>query len=266
MLKSRLLTAIVLLAIIFALIFLLKPLYFSIAISIFFIFSANEWAAFIGLSSVFTRLAYIFLVAIGLLATYFLPPLPIFYGAFILWLWAALSISFYERKGMLLGLQNPWIRGLCGLFMLIACWKGVIVLQAASPVWLLLVFVLIWLVDTGAFFAGRRWGVHPLAKHISPKKTWEGFWGGILLSLAVVSICSLFLTITPSQRLYLILLSILCAFFSVIGDLFVSLLKRQTGLKDSGFLLPGHGGILDRVDSTISTVPIFALGFLIFKL
>ncbi len=90
--------------------------------------------------------------------------------------------------------------------------------------------------------------------------------GGILLVVVVISAASFLLPITPVQRALLILLIIICALFAVVGDLFVSLLKRQAGLKDTGSILPGHGGLLDRVDSTLSTVPIFVLGFLLIKL
>ena len=125
---------------------------------------------------------------------------------------------------------------------------------------------MIWVVDSGAYFSGRHWGNHALAARISPKKTWEGFWGGILLPFLLLIVMSLFLPISSQQRIGFILVDIATALFSVIGDLFVSLLKRQAGFKDSGWLLPGHGGLLDRLDSTISAMPIFTFGFLLLKI
>ena len=266
MLKYRVITAVVLLLIIFAMMWLLKPPIFAAVISIFFIISAKEWAGLMGLKSLWQQIVYAGLVIVLLFAAYFSPGMPIFCAALAVWIWAAISLFSYQQKGYLLGFHNPWVKGLCGLLLLTACWKGATLLQAASPLWLLWVFGLIWLTDTGAFFAGRRWGQHALASQISPKKTWEGFWGGILLAVAVLGVCSLFLPISVEQRALLLLLVMICALFAVIGDLFVSLLKRQAGLKDTGSLLPGHGGLLDRVDSTISAVPIFALGFLLLKL
>jgi phosphatidate cytidylyltransferase len=265
MLKSRVLTAIILLLIIVSLIWLLKTPVFAVIVSIFFIISAWEWARLVGLISIFWRFGYVILVILLLFTAYFLSPLPWLYTAFILWLWAAAAIISYQQGGGLLGFQNPWVKGLTGLVMLVACWRSLVVLQAASP-WLLLGCLSVcWLADTGAYFAGRRWGAHALAERISPKKTWEGFWGGILLTIATLAVATLFAPISPLQRGLFIIVIAVCALFSVIGDLFLSLLKRQAGVKDSGNILPGHGGLLDRVDSTICVASIFALGFLLLK-
>ena len=266
MLKYRLVTAAILLLIIIAIVWLLKSPVFAAVIAIFFVIGGWEWARLVGLNAVFWRLGYVFLVILLLFIAYFYPAIPWFYSAFILWLWAAAAIISYECGAGLLGFQLPWIKALCGLVMLVACWKGLVLLQAASPWWLIISLCLCWLTDTGAYFAGRHWGAHALAPRISPKKTWEGFWGGLLLAVAVIAVGSFFLPITPLQRAFFMVLIIICALFAVVGDLFVSLLKRQAGLKDSGRLLPGHGGLLDRVDSTICVVPIFALGFLLLKL
>jgi phosphatidate cytidylyltransferase len=266
MLKYRLLTAVILLLIIIAIVWFLKSAVFAAVMAIFFVVGGWEWARLVGLNSVFWRLGYTFLVILLLFIAYFCPPAPWFYGAFVLWLWDAAAILSYEYDACLLGFQLPWIKALCGLVMLVACWKGVVLLQAASPWWLIISLCLCWLTDTGAYFAGRHWGAHALAPRISPKKTWEGFWGGLLLAVAVIAVGSFFLPITPRQRIFFLILIIICTLFAVVGDLFVSLLKRQAGLKDSGRLLPGHGGLLDRVDSTICVAPIFALGFLLLKL
>ncbi len=261
MLKYRVLTAVILLVIILAIVSLLKSPAFAAVIAIFFVVGGWEWARLVGLNSVFWRLGYVFLVILLLFIAYLSSPIPWFYGAFILWLWAAAAIISYECGAGLLGFQLPWIKAACGLVMLVACWKGVVLLQAASPWWLIICLCLCWLADTGAYFTGRHWGAHALAPRISPKKTWEGFWGGVLLAVAVLAVGGFFLPITPRQHGLFIILIIICALFAVVGDLFVSLLKRQAGLKDSGRLLPGHGGLLDRVDSTICVAPIFALGF-----
>ncbi len=266
MLKYRVVTAFILLVIIITIVWLLKSPVFAAIIAIFFVIGGWEWARLVGLNSVFWRFGYTFLVTLLIFIAYFCPPVPWFYSAFILWLWAAAAILSYECGGDLLGFQRPWIKALCGLVMLVACWKGVVLLQAASPWWLVIGLGLCWLMDTGAYFAGRHWGAHALAPRISPNKTWEGFWGGLLLAVAVLAVGSFFLSVTPRQRVLFIILIIICAIFAVIGDLFVSFLKRQAGFKDSGRLLPGHGGLLDRVDSTISVAPIFALGFLLLKL
>jgi phosphatidate cytidylyltransferase len=119
--------------------------------------------------------------------------------------------------------------------------------------------------DIGAYFSGRAWGRHKLAPKVSPAKTWEGFWGGLMaVALAAVLLWSLL----PVQAAHISLAAVLAvtlttALASVVGDLSVSMVKRQSGAKDSGSLLPGHGGVLDRLDSLCGAAPVFALGLLL---
>ncbi len=265
MLKYRILTATVLLLIIFSMIWLLKSPWFGIWIAVFFLLSAYEWGGLVGLKPQICY-SYVLCVAFSLYLAYFLSPLYLLTLALVLWLWAAAAIYTYQIHRGVLGFQIFWIKTICGVIMLAACWKASVLLQSASPWWLLMSYCICWLSDTGAFFAGRRWGKRALADKISPKKTWEGFWGGVVLTVFVINLVALALHMALWQRILLIPMVTISALFAVVGDLFVSLLKRQAGLKDSGRLLPGHGGILDRVDSSISSVPIFALGFLLLKL
>ncbi len=177
MLKYRIWTAVVLLLAIVAMIWLFKPLDFAIAIAIFFVIGAVELAELIGFTRTW-RMVYLLFVLLGLYIVYFLPVLPVFYLALVVWLWATAAVCSYQHNSGLLGLQHSWVKAVCGWLMLLACWRGIVLLQAASPWWLITVFGVCWLMDTGAYFAGRRWGRHALATRISPKKTWEGFWGG----------------------------------------------------------------------------------------
>jgi phosphatidate cytidylyltransferase len=267
MLKRRVLTAIVLLLLIFAMMCFLKPPIFAVLVMPFYWVSAAEWAKLMGFESLWARGAYTVLIAAALGIAALLPASLLLAASLLCWLWAAAAVCCYQQDGVrLLGFQYPWIPTCTGVLMLAACWKAIVLLQAASPLWLIMALGICWVVDTGAYFSGRRFGRHPLAVRVSPKKTWEGFWGGILLAIAVIAVSSLFLPLTPAQRSLLILLTACCTLFAVIGDLFISLLKRQAGLKDSGSLLPGHGGLLDRVDSTISVLPVFGLGFLLLRL
>ncbi|MDX1795321.1 MAG: phosphatidate cytidylyltransferase [Hydrogenovibrio sp.] len=127
-----------------------------------------------------------------------------------------------------------------------------------SPELMLLSLFIIWAIDTGAFFSGRRFGKHKLAYYVSPGKTWEGVIGGGLLALVVAYIGMLWWAPAISSPVWLMSLGMaFIGLYSVFGDLFESLLKRQVGLKDSGKLLPGHGGILDRIDSMIIAIPMF---------
>jgi phosphatidate cytidylyltransferase len=124
---------------------------------------------------------------------------------------------------------------------------------------LLYVLVAVWLADTGGYFAGKRFGKHKLAKVISPNKTWEGVAGAWGLS-SVWALLFYFLISTPNLPVWQwIIISLLVVTISVVGDLFESVFKRQFGVKDSGNLLPGHGGMLDRIDSLLAAFPVFAL-------
>jgi len=120
------------------------------------------------------------------------------------------------------------------------------------------VLVLVWVADTAAYFIGRAWGRRKLAPAISPSKTWEGAWGGIAGAVAYAIIGGTFLSGVGAWPVYAVVAVVLAA-ISIVGDLFESAAKRQAGVKDSGALLPGHGGILDRVDSAAAVLPIAAL-------
>ena len=119
--------------------------------------------------------------------------------------------------------------------------------------------------DIGAYFAGRAWGNHKLAPVVSPAKTWEGFWGGVL---ACCALALLLWSQLPNQQAHISLAAVVTVIItmglaSVVGDLTVSMVKRESGVKDSGSLLPGHGGVLDRLDSICAAAPVFALGLLL---
>ena len=126
--------------------------------------------------------------------------------------------------------------------------------------WLLTALMVVWAADTGAYFSGRRFGKRNLSPNISPNKTVEGLVGGLLLAVVVGVVLSLVAGASVEQLPAVALVSAIAALFSVVGDLFESLLKRHAGVKDSGHLIPGHGGILDRLDGVLAALPAFALG------
>jgi len=126
---------------------------------------------------------------------------------------------------------------------------------------LLFSMIMVWAADTGAFISGKLLGKHKLAPHLSPKKTWEGVLGGAILALVLAIIGARILEIQQKQLLGLAILAVTVVSFSVIGDLTESIFKRISGKKDSGTILPGHGGILDRIDGLTATLPICLLGF-----
>jgi len=151
-----------------------------------------------------------------------------------------------------------------GAIVLLPLWLALVQLRQAGPLAVLAIMAVVWLADIGAYFSGRRFGKHKLAPAISPGKTWEGAIGGSLL----VIVCGLLLAsrLPPAlagKQLLLLLVLLLLTAISVVGDLFESLLKRQADLKDSSNVLPGHGGVLDRIDSLTSTLPLVALVWLV---
>jgi phosphatidate cytidylyltransferase len=120
--------------------------------------------------------------------------------------------------------------------------------------------MLVWAADTGAYFVGVRMGKHKMAPRISPNKSWEGFWGGLAGASLVAVFAVKLLGLGWDDLPVLVFLTIIAAMMSVAGDLFESLLKRHSGHKDSGRLIPGHGGMLDRLDSLLAALPVFMVG------
>jgi phosphatidate cytidylyltransferase len=155
---------------------------------------------------------------------------------------------------------------LTGWLVLIAAWVALVQIQARSPGLLLALMAVVWIADTAAYFTGRAFGRHKLAPAISPGKTWEGVYGALCATAVYALALFAFAPATQTLRasspvavaLWVALLLGLCA-VSIVGDLFESLLKRQRGVKDSGRILPGHGGVLDRIDALIAAMPAAAL-------
>lgn len=188
------------------------------------------------------------------------------------WLTALILVLFYPSSAFFWR-QSYFLRVSFGALTLIPFFCGMLALRQyrynidhfAGAWWLMYIFLLVWGADTGAYMFGRLFGRHKLAPQVSPGKTWQGFAGGLLTSLLVSWLFVLLapLHIKPS---ILIICSVTVVFASVIGDLTESMFKREAGIKDSGNLIPGHGGVLDRIDSLTAAVPIFAcLLLLIFR-
>lgn len=151
---------------------------------------------------------------------------------------------------------------LMGLVILTAAITAMFYLWQLSPWWLMYVFILVWCADSGAYFVGRKLGRRKMAPNVSPNKSMEGLAGGLITGLIVVlGISIIKLHLTGLTLVSFMALSAVTILSSVLGDLFESMLKRRADVKDSGTILPGHGGILDRIDSLLAATPIFALGF-----
>jgi phosphatidate cytidylyltransferase len=236
---------------------------------------AWEWSALAGCQSALARAAYAVVVPVLSLGLWVLVTAsnielaaavrPWLAGAAMLWSATLLALKSYPAGEWLWG--RAWIRGLMGWLMLTMTWVAVAFCLTLTngPLMVFLMMLTVATADIGAYFAGKQLGRHALALAISPSKTWEGFWGGMVCVAAWVFI--VWRNLPPSYLHLdlgsLLALGLLTAGASVVGDLTVSALKREVGLKDSGSLLPGHGGLLDRLDSICGAAPIFALGLLL---
>jgi len=175
-------------------------------------------------------------------------------GLFLL----AAAFWLIVAPGWLLGRwrsAQPALRAAAGAVLLLPTWAALVYLHARGPAVLLGVVAIVWIADTAAYFAGRRFGRHKLAPAISPGKTWEGV-AGALAALAVYAGVLSAAAGMPALSLFVVVAGLL--YLSVLGDLFESWIKRVAGMKDSGDILPGHGGVLDRIDALTSTLPVAA--------
>jgi phosphatidate cytidylyltransferase len=261
-LKTRIITAIVLVAILLAVILWLPPVGAVIAVTIIMLAGAWEWSAFLRAPHVALRVLYLLLIAALLPLVWHLTATPdgrlgVLLVAVGWWVAAFLWIVFAPRRA------STWSAALAGVLALVPAWVALIRLRLDIPrgaEWMLFVLVLVWVADIGAFFAGRRFGKVRLAPAVSPGKTWEGVIGGALVSAAVAAFGSNWFGIPPAVFVPLCLAAV---GFSIVGDLTESLLKRFAGVKDSGTLFPGHGGVMDRIDSVTGAAPILFLGLLV---
>jgi phosphatidate cytidylyltransferase len=236
---------------------------------------AWEWAALAGWTS---RLMRAFLVALFLATCFYVTGVyapdmtsdvalmrPVLGTACFGWLATAFLVMSYPKLAVLW--RSALMRSLMGVFVLGAGWLSLAFLVALEHGWLIVLLFMftVAVADVGAYFIGQAWGKNPLAPDVSPAKTMEGLWGGLISVFVVGAIVWWFLPpeyahIHPAE---VFLISLFCAGASVLGDLTVSMFKRESGCKDSGSLLPGHGGLLDRLDSVCGAAPFFALALIL---
>lgn len=146
-----------------------------------------------------------------------------------------------------------------GLWVLLPAWVGLNLLREAGAAWLLFLLLLVWGADIGAYFAGRAFGKRKLAPQVSPGKSWEGVFGGMAVTAVLAVIFAFWEGLGAGGLVALLGITLMVTLASVLGDLLESMLKRHRGIKDSSHLLPGHGGVLDRIDSLTAALPLFAL-------
>jgi phosphatidate cytidylyltransferase len=273
--KQRLITALILAPLMVGGIFFLPIEQFAYFIGFIVTVAAWEWANLSGYSSPIVRIGYAGFVAVAtFVAAYFidknaeLASLILAVGVFW-WFVACLLVIQYPDKVVLW--QARPVRAVLGLLVLIPMWVGFMTLKSQEHSSLIIVYVmlLIWGADTGAYFSGKTWGNKKLAPNVSPGKSWAGFWGGLATTGLIAVIFSLCINqwlrpMTLADFTLLAVMTFITAIISVMGDLVESMMKRHRGIKDSSQLLPGHGGVLDRIDSMASAVPVFAFFMLLF--
>lgn len=278
MLKLRVMTAVILVAVLMASVFGLPPLGLALVFTVVVLIASWEWAQLAGLVSLLSRLLYSASCA-GLMALVIwycqlfstgvdeglqLSRLQGILGLGCLW-WAIalLWVKGYPGSAALWG--SVFMRMLMGYLVLIPAWLGLIFLRQHEQgvAFLLIMLALVACADIGAYFTGRAWGKAKLAVHVSPGKSWAGFWGGLTTSaLFAVLVWQLW----GEQYISLgsvVAIAIVTGLASVLGDLLESMVKRHQGVKDSGAILPGHGGIMDRIDSITAASPVFALSIIL---
>lgn len=262
--KQRVITASILAPIVVLGILWASPALFLWASSLMLLYGAWEWATLIGFKTSTQKFSYAISVAAVFIILYlFFSPYLILWLALCWWIFAAVLIKRYPSSTHWWTRGWHW-RGVMGWLVLAPCWVGMNIIRQhdLGPGWLFLAFFLVWCADSGAYIAGRLFGKHKLAPNVSPGKTWEGLVGAFIAAMIFAVIIGLIFHFHAMIDYYkLLLIAILVVIASVIGDLFESMCKRVVGVKDSGKLFPGHGGMLDRIDSLTAAIPIFALAF-----
>lgn len=268
MLTSRIITALILIPIVIVALFLLPPLGFAVVSLIVCVLAAWEWSRLAGFHSPVQRIMLAFMCGIILVAMFFCAGAPVI--ADVLWVasgwWVlALLLVFFYPVSAIWWRRSRLIKIVFGIATIVPFFWGMTALRQQDYVsdphqgawWLLYVMFLVWSVDSGAYIFGKLFGRNKLAPKVSPGKTWEGFIGGLMTSALVSWLFGLYapLVISPKK---LLICSVVAALASVLGDLTESMFKREAGIKDSGNLIPGHGGVLDRIDSLTAAVPVFA--------
>lgn len=257
MFSKRLLTSAIAAPAIILFVLYAPQLIFQYGVALLLLISAWEWARLIGLVDIFMRVCYL-MVIVALFV--FIPKNMIMHSLFftlVCWLFIMPAVIFYPRYTGLW--SNKCILSMLGVAVFVPFGLSLVWLQGQITEINLAMYLLllVWAADTGAYISGKLWGKRKLAPMLSPGKTITGVCGGIISGLLVSVIYGVFMNFNGKVWLVWLLLALFTVLVSIVGDLLISVLKRQAGVKDSGKMLPGHGGVLDRVDSLLAGAPIF---------
>ncbi len=261
MLKLRVLTALVLLPLAIWGVLALPSYFFELIATAVVLLGAWEWSRISQVGHMLARCSYVvFTLCVLWLMHYFqISGYIVFTLAMLAWFFASCWVITFGLHGRAKWLQSMGIKLFLGVIMLCSFWLAIVFIrESLGPAWLLAAMAIVWSADSSAYFAGRFFGKHHLAPKVSPKKTWEGVGGAMLMAFVLLIIYAWYFQVPSNQWLGLSGLIIFSTVVSVFGDLFVSLLKRLAGVKDTGSFLPGHGGLLDRIDGLLAAMPLFA--------
>tara|TARA_R110002072_G_scaffold84388_8_gene191362 strand:+ start:19457 stop:20293 length:837 start_codon:yes stop_codon:yes gene_type:complete len=275
MLKQRVITALIMAGLFLAAIAYVPIPGLALLFGVLVALGAWEWSNMAGWRHPIARFLYVVVVVCAMVAVYVYCQLgqqpsrlqvqPLLGLACLWWSFALLWVKAYPASAVYW--RAVVMRSAMGLLILVPGWMAAVYLLSFPPGGLLMVVLVIVAAaaDIGAYFSGKRFGKHKLAVLVSPAKTWEGFWGGVA---ACTLLAILLWYLLPERAAHIGMASVVAVILStslasVIGDLTVSMVKRESGVKDSGSLLPGHGGVLDRLDSLCAAAPVFALGLLL---
>lgn len=286
MLSQRIITASILAPLVVLAVYLLPISYFTLFLALIVLVAAWEWAGLIGLTALGCRLLFQVAIILPMLGIHFwtqilevaaqLTDYPDIrnYSGILEWLvvppvlfWMLIMVLIKKASDAMLELKlKTRYKALIGWFILLAAWMFLSRMRAFYGADMTMYLLgLIWIADIAAYFVGKKFGTTKLAPTVSPGKTVAGFYG----ALASGALCAIVLSLIYGFNFLIgadfVLLSVLTVLISIYGDLFLSLVKRQQGVKDSGSLLPGHGGLLDRIDSVLAAIPMFYAGILLIR-
>jgi phosphatidate cytidylyltransferase len=285
LLKQRIITALILAPAAISAIFYLPINYFAILLMAIIGIGSWEWARFMGLVDTVQRLGYVVVTSAIITALWVLLPVDetwlvitgvqhditsILWLSVLWWLFAALLMFLYPKSSSFWA-NNKFIIAIFGWLTLVPTWLAFMVLRTNNHFLdefqgaqlLMYLFMLVWSADVGAYFVGKSLGKRKLMPNVSPGKTIEGFIGGVVCASILTIIVGFSLQWSSDKFMTALIVTLLITSISVLGDLTESMFKRQAGVKDSGTILPGHGGILDRIDSLTATAPVFALCYIL---
>lgn len=286
MLKQRIITALILAPAAISAIFYLPLAFFAALMAVIIGIGAWEWGPFMGFDTKTRRTGFVATTVVLIASIWaFLSPNELWLSKTVLhenamallWLavaWWVLSafLMFSYPNSSSFWSKHRTVRGVFGWLTLVPTWLAFMVIRSndyqADPYHgaqlLMFLFLMVWSADIGAYFVGKAFGKNKLMPNVSPGKTFEGFLGGVVFACLLIATAAYELDWNNKQIITILLVTVLISTVSVLGDLTESMFKRQAGIKDSGTILPGHGGILDRIDSLTATAPVFALCYVQF--